>query len=90
MGTAEDVERSPAGAGGLRKIIHIDMDAFYASVEQREPAHACIATKAQRYDATQYRPAKLIESERAPTNIKLKAQVASRLNQLRDTNLRPR
>ena len=50
-----------------------------------------ITTKSQHHDATQYRPpAKLIESERAPTNIKLKAQVASRLNQLRDTNLRPR
>src|SRR5436190_10665921 len=36
MATAEDVEGSLAGAGGLRKIIHIDMDAFYASVEQRD------------------------------------------------------
>jgi DNA polymerase IV len=33
---AEDAERSTAGAGGLRKIIHIDMDAFYASLEQRD------------------------------------------------------
>ncbi|HEY4470229.1 MAG TPA: DNA polymerase IV, partial [Stellaceae bacterium] len=36
MGTAEGVERLPAEAVGLRKIIHIDMDAFYASVEQRD------------------------------------------------------
>jgi impB/mucB/samB family len=34
MGTAEGAEQSPAGAGGCRKIIHID--AFYASVEQRD------------------------------------------------------
>ena len=36
MGTTEGAERSLAGAGGCRKIVHIDMDAFYASVEQRD------------------------------------------------------
>jgi hypothetical protein len=34
--------------------------------------------------------ARVIASDRAPTKMRLKAQVASRLNQLRDTNLRPR
>jgi len=36
MGTEERGEGFSAEAGGLRKIIHIDMDAFYASVEQRD------------------------------------------------------
>src|SRR5258707_7201882 len=33
---AEEREGAVAEATGLRKIIHIDMDAFYASVEQRD------------------------------------------------------
>jgi DNA polymerase IV len=36
METEERAEGFAVEAGGLRKIIHIDMDAFYASVEQRD------------------------------------------------------
>src|ERR1700739_2933011 len=36
MGTEQRADESSAEAGGLQKIIHIDMDAFYASVEQRD------------------------------------------------------
>src|SRR5437660_7508344 len=34
--TEELSEGAAAGSGRVRKIIHIDMDAFYASVEQRD------------------------------------------------------
>src|SRR5579864_9811617 len=36
MGTEECAEGSSIEAAGSRKIVHIDMDAFYASVEQRD------------------------------------------------------
>jgi DNA polymerase-4 len=36
METETRAEQSTFGAGGIRKIIHIDLDAFYASVEQRD------------------------------------------------------
>src|SRR5437762_7877257 len=36
MGTEESAAACLAEAAGSRKIIHIDMDAFYASVEQRD------------------------------------------------------
>jgi hypothetical protein len=41
-------------------------------------------------NAAQCRFAMLIASDRAPTKTRVKAHVASRLNQFRDTNLRPR
>ena len=34
---SDDLEAPAAdGEGGLRKVIHVDMDAFFASVEQRD------------------------------------------------------
>src|SRR5580693_2759078 len=36
MGMEERAVVSPTETGGSRKIVHIDMDAFYASVEQRD------------------------------------------------------
>ena len=36
MAIEEGAERIAPQAGGPRKVVHIDMDAFYASVEQRD------------------------------------------------------
>ena len=36
MGNGDSAEQSATEAGGIRKIIHIDMDAFYAAVKQRD------------------------------------------------------
>jgi hypothetical protein len=48
MGTEGRAEETSAGAGGLRKIIHIDMDAFYASVVAGGCDHAAFARSADR------------------------------------------
>ena len=36
MAIGKGAEQSTTKARGIRKIIHLDMDAFYASVEQRD------------------------------------------------------
>ena len=50
---------------------------------------AAVPTRTDRFTNQRY-PARLKASETVPTRMRLTAQAASRLNQLRDTNLRPR
>ena len=84
-----------AGAGNVRRLspfadhrAHdlLDANGFLHQArklvrQQREPEGS---------QAAQVQLAKVITSDRAPTKTKLEAQVASKLNQLRDTNFRPR
>lgn len=55
-----------------------------------EPLEALALPGPPGRDAGQWPLARPIASERAPTSMRLKAQVASRLNQLRVRNVRPR
>ena len=55
MGIENGAEQSATEARGLRKIIHIDMDAFYASVEQRDNPELRQAGRGRRIARTRRR-----------------------------------
>ena len=81
--TAENVEIDP------NRTLDIERGRANSHDESfiQQPSHDC---ESDDRNAAQCRLARLIASDRAPTKTRLNAQVASRLNQLCDTNLRPR
>ena len=92
---------SPPSIAALRKVYSINSSAVASIVDGtfKPGAFAAIVSRLAIIcpfsnpnirDAAQLQLAKLIASETAPTMMRLAAQLASRLNQLRETNLRPR
>src|SRR5215831_12551069 len=78
-----EIQPSPVPATSMCALSQVRTFGFYYSITRllpRERQRQSAGVLAQ----------KLKASESAPTKMRLRAQMASRLNQLRDTNLRPR